>query len=217
VNPAVSAGAETDMRGGAVTVLESSATSLVVRWPVGDGEGRLRLSVDGPRVRVEGEVTASRMNKVTMGFTLPEDEHVFGLGERFATFDHRGHSLYSWAEEGPLGAGEGRPVSKDTPFPNGPSMTYSPVPFFHSSRGYGLHLDTTFRSELRFGDERPDAWRAAVNAKRLAMTVYVHRARHGGVEERLVVGGSSVSLDGVTLDSTGGPARRVRWRVLLLP
>jgi alpha-glucosidase len=161
-------------RGGAVTVLESSATSLVVRWPVDDGEGRLRLSVDGPRVRVEGEVTASRVNKVTMGFTLPEDEHVFGLGERFATFDHRGHALYSWAEEGPLGAGEGRPVSKDTPFPNGPSMTYFPVPFFHSSRGYGLHLDTTFRSELRFGDERPDAWRAAVNAKRLAMTVYVH-------------------------------------------
>jgi hypothetical protein len=70
-------------------VLESSATSLGVRWPVGDGVGRLRLAGDGPRVRGEGEVTASRMNKVTMGFTIPEDEHVFGLGERFATFDHR--------------------------------------------------------------------------------------------------------------------------------
>lgn len=45
----------------------------------------------------------------------------------------------------------------------------------------------------------------------------VHRARRGALEERLVVGGASVSVDGVTLESSGGPARRVRWRVLSLP
>jgi alpha-glucosidase (family GH31 glycosyl hydrolase) len=160
-------------RGAAATVVESSSSHLVVAWPVEDGEARVRLAVDGPRVRIEGAITASRVNKVTMGFALPDDEHVFGLGERFGTFDHRGHALYSWAEEGALGAGEGKPVAADNPYPNGPSMTYFPVPFFHSTRGYGLHVDTTFRSELRFGDERADAWRVAVNAKQVALTVYV--------------------------------------------
>src|SRR5690606_41448022 len=51
----------------------------------------------------------------------------------------------------------------ENPFPNGPSMTSFPVPFFLSSAGYGMHLDTTFRSEVHFASEREDAFRVAVN------------------------------------------------------
>jgi hypothetical protein len=36
-------------RGGAATVIESSNSHLVVRWPIDEGEARVRLSIDGPR------------------------------------------------------------------------------------------------------------------------------------------------------------------------
>jgi alpha-D-xyloside xylohydrolase len=161
------------LRGGAVRVVSKTASAAQIASSAPGAEFLVTLSVDGPRVRVEAAADG-KLNKSTLAFALPPDEHFFGLGERFATFDHRGWSLYSWAEEGALGGGEAAPASTTNPYPNGPSMTYFPVPFFLSSKGYGLHLDTTFRSELHFGSERPEAWRLAVNAPRFAFTVYVN-------------------------------------------
>lgn len=138
----------------------------------------LEVAVEGERVRVgmsarDGVGRAVAPNKSTMAFELPENEHFFGLGERYASLDHRGQSLYSWAEEGGLGQGEGVPAGPENPSPNGPSMTYFPVPFFLSSQGYGFSLDTTYRTELHFGTEKPESWRAAVNAPAYAATIYV--------------------------------------------
>lgn len=135
----------------------------------------LEVSVDGRRVRIVQrlETAEADFRKIGLSFALPDDEHFFGLGERFGTFDHRGWSLYSWAEEGPLGAGEGVAAGSTNPYPNGPSMTYFPVPFFHSSRGYAVHLDTTFRSETSFGSPNDPALRLLVDATTAAFTVYV--------------------------------------------
>ena len=138
----------------------------------------LDLSVDGPRVHFHlattGPVIDPALNKSTFAFRTTDDEHFYGLGERFATVDHRGQSLFSWAEEGGLGGGEDAALGPKNPFPNGPSMTYFPVPFLISSHGYGLHVETTYRSEMHFASERPDAWRVAVNAPAFAATLYVH-------------------------------------------
>lgn len=141
---------------------------------------RLELSIDGARVRIHveaaehpGDAAPGALNKASLAFALGEGERFFGLGERFASVDHRGLSMYSWAEEGGLGQGETTPEGVAAPYPNGPSMTYFPVPFLLSSRGYGLLLDTTFRSELHLGSESTDAWRAAVNASGFSATVYV--------------------------------------------
>jgi alpha-glucosidase (family GH31 glycosyl hydrolase) len=166
--------------GGKARVVSRSDTKLTVAWDLEGATMQLTLEAGARRVRVTGDVSGAdggrprSFNKTTLAFALPEDEHFFGLGERFATFDHRGWSLYSWAEEGALGQGEDAPAGPENPYPNGPSMTYFPVPFFLSSRGYGLHVDSDFRSELHLGSERPDAWRVAVNHTRLALTVYVH-------------------------------------------
>ena len=43
--------------------------------------------------------------------------------------------MYSYAEEGGVGGARTTPPGDENPFPNGPSMTYFPVPFFLSSRG----------------------------------------------------------------------------------
>jgi sulfoquinovosidase len=154
-------------------LVSSGPENAVVTLMRGDVEaGTLTIIADGNRVRLSFDVVPVREGSATKSslvFEMSPSEDFFGLGERFASLNHRGRSLYSWAEEGGLGAGEGVPRG---PFPNGPSMTYFPVPFFHSSAGYSMHLDTTLRTELHLGSEANDRWRAAVNGTKFDIVVY---------------------------------------------
>lgn len=163
----------------------------------------LDVLVEGPRLRIglRAAPTDARAdgawNKVTIGYQLRPDEHFFGLGERLTSVDHRGLSLYSWAEEGGLGAGEGVPPGPSNPSPNGRSMTNFPVPFFFSSAGYAMHLATTRRSETHFGSESPEAFRVAADGTSLETVVYV------GDDPRAL-------LDAFTRD-TGRPVQPPPW------
>jgi hypothetical protein len=164
------------------TVIEADGGHATIDLETADVDLRLEVVLDGPRVHLvmnakesADAADAGGLDKTSMSFALPDDEHFFGLGERFASVDHRGLSLYSYAEEGGLGIGEDAPASPTNPAPNGPSMTYFPVPFFLSSKGYGLHLNTTFRSELFLGSEVESAWRATVASSHFEATIYVNR------------------------------------------
>jgi alpha-glucosidase (family GH31 glycosyl hydrolase) len=164
------------LRGASARLLDRDARSARLQL-AGPGVALvIFVSLDGARARVELSTDAPALNKIGLSFALPADESFHGLGERFATFNHRGQSLYSWAEEGGLGAGEDAPPAAQNPYPNGPSMTWFPVPFLLSNRGYAVFADTTARLEWHLGDERTDAWRVAANAQRIALTVYVHDA-----------------------------------------
>ncbi len=137
--------------------------------------GRLTITTAGDRVRLSFALDppmAGAPQKTSLVFALDDGESFFGLGERFASLDHRGQTLYSWAEEGGLGGGEDPEAARGSPFPNGPSMTYFPVPFLLSSAGYGMHLDTTVRTELALGSESEHYWRAAVTSGSFDVVVY---------------------------------------------
>jgi alpha-glucosidase (family GH31 glycosyl hydrolase) len=157
-------------------LLSRTDTSASFELDADTGSIHIDVTLAGSKVTIATTVQggAPAWNKTTLGFVLKSDEHFFGLGERYASVDHRGVSMYSWAEEGALGGGEGVPPSDTNPYPNGPSMTYFPVPFFMSSAGYAMHLNTTYRTETHMGSERPDAWRIAVNDTKLETVVYVH-------------------------------------------
>jgi alpha-glucosidase len=178
-----------------------SRTDTSASFELGAGQGTIAIDITlaGAKVTIATKVTAGEpaWNKTTLAFALRPDEHFFGLGERFASVDHRGLSMYSWAEEGSLGGGEDRPRDEGNPYPNGPSMTYFPVPFFMSSAGYAVHLATTNRTETHFGSQRPDAWRVAVSDTKLETIVYVH-------DDPLA------SLDDFTRD-TGRPMIPATW------
>jgi sulfoquinovosidase len=183
----------------AARLLGRTPTSASFELPAEKGALTVEVGIDGAKVTIAttargGDAT---WNKTSLAFSLPADEHFFGLGERYGSVDHRGLSMYSWSEEGGLGGGEGKPRDDVTPYPNGASMTYFPVPFFLSSRGYAMHLATTYRTETHFGSERPDAWRVAVNDAKLKTIVYVH-------EDPLA------SLDDFTRD-TGRPFVPATW------
>ena len=108
-------------------------------------------------------------DKLALRFRGAPGERFFGLGERFASLDHTGLSLYSWAEEGSLSLGEGIPRGPSNPYPNGPSMTYFPVPFAFSTAGYGVWLRNSERSEF----DLTDGLRVVVNGQRLELTLYL--------------------------------------------
>ena len=160
----------------AASLLERTNASASFELRTDAGTITVAVKLEGAKVTLTTTCRSGdpRWNKTSLAFALRPDEHFFGLGERFGSVDHRGLSLYSWAEEGALGGGEGKPRDEVTPYPNGPSMTYFPVPFFMSSAGYAMHLATTYRTETHFGSERPDAWRVAVNDTTLETVVYVH-------------------------------------------
>jgi alpha-glucosidase (family GH31 glycosyl hydrolase) len=183
--------------GGGASVVAQTSTSATIELRAGAGQIELTIQIEGPRVRLRTAAVADGWNKTTLSFALRDSEHFFGLGERYASVDHRGLSLYAWAEEGGSGRGEKVPPDEQNPFPNGPSMTYFPVPFLLSSEGYAVHLTTTSRTEMHLGSERKDAWRFAVNANAVEAVVYVH-------DDPLA------SLDDFTRD-TGRPLVPASW------
>jgi alpha-glucosidase (family GH31 glycosyl hydrolase) len=144
----------------------------------GDGEARPVLVVHDIskgflRVEASLEGLGENPRAWSTAFLSPPDEAFLGFGERFNRTNQRGMSLYNWAEEGGIGAGEGSEAGPTNPFPNGEGMSYFPVPFFLSTRGYGFWLDTTWRSQFDLVSERDDAWRVWHIGDRMAFEVYV--------------------------------------------
>lgn len=73
---------------------------------------------------------------VSVVFSASQDEHFIGFGERFDCIDQRGEELTLWVEDG---------ATRD--------LTYIPVPFYMSSKGYGLWLDTTAKVIARMATD----------------------------------------------------------------
>jgi len=70
-------------------------------------------------------------------FSLRHDDHVYGLGEKFTSLDKRGQSITSWTVKA-----RGTETER----------SYKNVPFYLSTRGYGLLVETTNRVEFDVGD-----------------------------------------------------------------
>ena len=113
------------------------------------GEGIVKVSVlsrptqiSAPQeAKVEpGSVQVSGLPPMTFQFRegqmrcrLPaaNSERLFGLGEKYNSVDQRGKRVNMWVDSGYRSLGD---------------RTYLPVPMYLSSAGYGLYLDSSFRS-----------------------------------------------------------------------
>jgi hypothetical protein len=148
----------------------------------------LDVNVDGADVVVDAHVSAlgaidqgdpsagiGPLNQMGQSFVLPADEHFFGLGEKKGTVDHRGQHYESWCEEGGIGQGEGVAPGQSNPSPNGINMTNLPVPFYLSSRGYGVYMETTYRTGYSFGADDPGLYRIYAAEPHLRYHVFVHQ------------------------------------------
>jgi alpha-D-xyloside xylohydrolase len=75
---------------------------------------------------------------VNDSFTLSADEHFYGLGEKFTELDKKGRTIVCW---------------NINPFGVGTEEAYKNIPFVISTQGYGIFLNSTYRSEWKLGSE----------------------------------------------------------------
>lgn len=83
--------------------------------------------------------------------TLSVGESVHGLGERFGAWNKVGQSITQWNADGG--------TSSD--------QAYKNIPFWISSRGYGIFIDTPDKFELEIGSERCCRVQTSIEGQRL--------------------------------------------------
>ncbi|HEX6624906.1 MAG TPA: hypothetical protein VF064_14450, partial [Pyrinomonadaceae bacterium] len=74
--------------------------------------------------------------RTAAAFQLAHDEKIFGTGESFTRLDKRGQRVNAWTRDG-MGVQN--------------EFMYKPVPFFLSSRGYGMFVHTSAPVTFDFG------------------------------------------------------------------
>ncbi len=77
---------------------------------------------------------------------MPRDEHIFGLGEKVGLMDRRGESFTMWNSDKPNYGIYEDPL-------------YKSIPFFVSSKGYGIFFDNSYKSHFDFGTLLKDRYR----------------------------------------------------------
>src|SRR4051812_29429014 len=82
---------------------------------------------------------------------LQPDEHFFGFGERMDFLDQRGKKLA-------LNVGRGTGMPHAVGAYNVLAANYSPVPFFMSTKGYGIFLHTSYASSWDMGNTKADEY-----------------------------------------------------------
>jgi alpha-D-xyloside xylohydrolase len=131
------------------TSLYGSVTVLINPWHVEfrDANGRLLTKTIHNRDNADSDFTpvlpfsyvrrASNYSRsMSAVFSLSPNEKIFGCGESFTSFNKRGQKVVLWADDA-------NGVQNET--------MYKPIPFFMSSRGYGMFMHTSTPITCDFG------------------------------------------------------------------
>jgi alpha-glucosidase (family GH31 glycosyl hydrolase) len=94
-----------------------------------------------------------RVNRLSLSTHSPDDELFFGFGERFEALNQRGQRLQNWIEDGGWGFGT------DLRIPAGRTSSYYALPYFVSSRGYAMFVNSTFRTTFDMARAHPNVVR----------------------------------------------------------
>jgi len=112
-----------------------------IRLEVRKRDGTLLLREADSMEWLVGE--SGRRLRVRQTFGSPSDEGFYGYGERYNALNQRGNTL---------------DVRVFDQYKNQGKRTYLPVPFFVSSRGYGLYLATNRHVDYDLAASTPDTW-----------------------------------------------------------
>lgn len=121
-----------------------------------DGAGRVLLTQREERSDVSGRTRVLPLGCTELAdgrvahydtFTAAPDEHFYGFGEKFTAFDKRGQRLCIWMRDA-LGASS--------------ELAYKNVPFFVSSRGYAVFVDSTTAVRFDMAATNHAAWSLVV-------------------------------------------------------
>ena len=124
------------------------------------------LAADGRPLAEIGPVSRAADGRLVLSVPLAADEAVYGGGCRFDRLDKRGTSVHLRAEDGW----------------NRPDTMYQPTPFFVTSRGAGVYLNTFASMTADVGASVKGMWRTTVDGDR-RLDVYVFA--HGRIEKNV--------------------------------
>ena len=110
------------------------------------------------------------------------DEHIFGLGEKTGLLDRRGSFLTMWNSDKPCYCNHEDPL-------------YKSIPFFMSSKGYGIYFDNSYKSHFDFRGS----------------DTYTFGADGGEMIYYFIAGGSYKDVLGQYIKLTGRPVMPPRW------
>lgn len=151
-----------------ISLAEKTATTLA--YNLGNSEettSNLKLELlettagNGSVIKVSLSVPAGQ-NQLSQSFLCGADERFYGFGSQSFATQHRGQTVPLWVNEGGLGKvapGEERQSS----FQGEIYDSHVPVPFFMSSAGYGVYLETYHRAVIELcTEDHADSWRLEV-------------------------------------------------------
>ena len=98
-----------------------------------------------------------RISGCNIAFTLGSNERFYGTGERFTDLDKRNQLISSWVTQ---------PHGSET------DEAYKNVPFYLSSEGYGLFVDTSERVNFDFGKESTISGQISTDDTQLSLVFF---------------------------------------------
>jgi alpha-glucosidase len=135
------------------TAFEITTGALSIR--VGKSPFRVAVYTLAGKLLADDQQSASAIIKkgdtVSCTKIMQEDEHFFGFGERMDFLDRRNKKLT-------LNVGRGKGLPHAIGAYNILGANYSPVPFFMSTRGYGIFMHNSFATEWDMGASQKGAY-----------------------------------------------------------
>ncbi len=136
----------------------------------------VRVAPDGDGVvALEATVQGSGAAGTGIAFDAPPGERHLGFGERSNAVDQRGNAVENYVAEGPYQPVERPLLAGFVPppgFRQGDDVTYFPIPWLLSTRGFGVLSVNDEPSRFGLGTVRPDAWSFDVDAASLSLRVF---------------------------------------------
>ncbi len=184
--------------------ISQDGDSLVVRGHAGKLPVDIRFAFvaqDTLKISVHFD-DANRWAVSSLSFESSPGEHFLGFGERVNHIDQHGEDVYNLVEENGYGPGFLTPLVRRWlgdrwAFPNGELCTYWPVPFYLSSKGYGLFLAESYDPRIEADSAYPDIVRVS--------------SRGNHLETYIFAGDNLISDIGSYTDITGKPRKPPTW------
>jgi alpha-glucosidase (family GH31 glycosyl hydrolase) len=130
--------------------------------------------------------TYGRITRYQLAFNSPNEEAFYGFGERYNALDQRGNSLMN------------RVIDQ---YKRQGKRTYYPVPFFISSRGYGLWVKTDREITFDLAETSANVWQ--INSET--------NSDHGDLEIIFLLQGNPHHIIGEFTRLTGRPKMPPSW------
>ena len=142
--------------------MEARLSTKPGEWSLRFYDGEKYLTGSGFRAMGHMENTATGQTWMTEQLDLSVGESIYGLGERFTAFVKNGQLVEMWNGDGGTSS----------------ELAYKNIPFYMSSRGYGVLVDDSGDTAFEVASENVERVEFAVKGEKLTYYVFAGPTPH---------------------------------------